>query len=113
MNANAPSEIRFDVYRAVTDSIIAAIERSAGEFVMPWHGNDIAKPQNAITLMEYHGINIIALWAQAHCRGFATGWWATYLQWQQAGGQVMEGERVRKRADHDNGRSGELWACHG
>lgn len=86
---------RFDVYRAVTDSIIAAIEAGAGEFVMPWHdaGAGIAKPENACTKMEYHGINVIALWAQACLKGYASGYWASYKQWQLAGAQVRKGER--------------------
>ena len=49
MNTEVLSHARFDVYRTVTDSIVAAIEAGAGEFLMPWHGQGaaIAKPQNA------------------------------------------------------------------
>ena len=83
-----------DVYRTITDTIIAAIEQGAGNFVMPWHGSGIARPQNALTRSDYHGINIIALWAEAYNRGFATGWWGTYRQWQDAGGQVRRGEQA-------------------
>lgn len=95
MNAEVPSHTRFDVYRAVTDSIIAAIEAGAGEFVMPWHGSgaDIAKPQNAVTQMEYHGINVLALWAQAHERKYQSGYWATYKQWQRLDAQVIKGAK--------------------
>ncbi|MEG3148174.1 ArdC family protein, partial [Sphingomonas sp. RT2P30] len=76
MSAEVPSHTRFDVYRAVTDNIIAAIEAGAGEFIMPWHGSgaDIAKPQNAVTQMEYHGINVLALWAQAYEQKFQSGY---------------------------------------
>ena len=51
MHTEGLSHTRFDVYRTVTDSIVAAIEAGAGEFIMPWHGQgaDIAKPQNAHT----------------------------------------------------------------
>lgn len=94
MNDLAPSQIRFDVHRVVTESIVAAIERGAGSFVMPWHGCDIARPQNALTRMEYHGVNIVALWSQACVAGFASSWWATYRQWQQIGAQVKRGERA-------------------
>jgi len=94
MNAEVPSHTRFDVYQTVTESIITAIERGAGEFVMPWHGSGISRPQNAFTRMEYHGINVVALWAQAHERGYGSGWWATYRQWQRAGAQVRQGERA-------------------
>lgn len=93
MNAEVPSQTRFDVYRAVTDTIIAAIEAGAGKFTMPWHGSGagITKPQNAVTQMEYHGINILALWAEAQCRGFGSGYWASYKQWQSVGAQVQKG----------------------
>jgi antirestriction protein ArdC len=93
MNAEVLSHTRFDVYRAVTDSIIAAIEAGAGEFIMPWHGDGvaIAKPQNALTKMEYHGVNVLALWAQAYLSGYRSGYWASYKQWQHAGAQVVKG----------------------
>lgn len=93
MNAEVLSHTRFDVYRAVTDSIIAAIEAGASEFVMPWHGDGvaIAKPQNALTKMEYHGVNVLALWAQASLSGYRSGYWASYKQWQHVGAQVVKG----------------------
>ena len=42
---------RFDVHRSITDTIVAAIEAGAGNFVMPWHGDGaaIGKPENART----------------------------------------------------------------
>lgn len=93
MNAEVLSQTRFDVHRAVTDTIIAAIEAGVGEFVIPWHGDGvaIAKPQNALTQMEYHGINVIALWAQAYLSGYRSGYWASYKQWRNAGAQVVKG----------------------
>ena len=95
MNAEVPSHSRFDIYQTVTNSIIAAIEAGAGDFVMPWHGcgAPIAKPQNAHTRMEYHGINVLALWAHAHDRGYRSGYWGTYRQWQEVGAQVAKGEK--------------------
>jgi antirestriction protein ArdC len=95
MNAQVLSETRFDVHQSVTQSIIAAIEAGAGAFIMPWHGSGaaIAKPQNAHTKMEYHGVNILALWAEAYNRGYQSGYWASYRQWQEAGAQVRKGER--------------------
>lgn len=95
MNTQVPSHSRFDIYRAVTDSIIASIEAGAGEFTMPWHGlgAPIAKPQNAHTRMEYHGINVLVLWAHAHEHGYHSGYWGTYRQWQEVGAQVRKGEK--------------------
>ena len=93
MSAEVLSTNRFDVYRAVTDNIIAAIEAGAGEFVMPWHGDGvaIAKPQNALTQMEYHGVNVLALWVQSYVKGYRSGYWASYKQWQSVGAQVVKG----------------------
>jgi len=108
MDIRQTAEPRADVYRTITDTIIAAIERGADEFVMPWHGSGIARPQNALTGNDYHGVNILALWAVAHTRSFATGWWGTYRQWQLAGGQVRKGEQAAtivffKRLEADAG----------
>ncbi len=95
MNMEVPSHSRFDIYRTVTDNIIAAIEAGAGEFTMPWHGHGapIAKPQNAHTRMDYHGINVLVLWAHAHEHGYHSGYWGTYRQWQAVGAQVLKGEK--------------------
>jgi len=112
MDIASSSTARTDVYRTITDTIIEAIERGAGDFVMPWHGSGIAKPQNALTRSDYHGVNVLMLWAEACIRGFATGWWATYKQWQEAGGQVRRHEKAStivffKRLDEDEEEEGE------
>ena len=93
---NDLSHPRTDIYRTVTDSIIAAIKAGAGTFVMPWHGGGvaIAKPENALTHMEYHGVNVLMLWARSHNEGFPTGYWASYRQWQRLGAQVEKGEKA-------------------
>ena len=43
--------------------------------------------------MEYHGTNVLALWAQAHDTGYASGYWGTYRQWQEVGAQVTKGAK--------------------
>ena len=50
MSETAPAPSRRDVYREITDYIIAAIEKGAGDFEMPWHrevGSTL--PTNALT----------------------------------------------------------------
>lgn len=93
---NDLSHPRADIYRTVTDSIVAAIRAGAGTFVMPWHGGGvaIAKPKNALTRMEYHGVNVLMLWARSHTAGFPTGYWASYRQWQRLGAQVDKGAKA-------------------
>lgn len=83
------------VYERVTASIVAAIEQGAGKFVMPWHadGSRISVPTNAQTSAPYRGVSVVALWAEAYTRGFGSGMWATYRQWNALGAQVRKGER--------------------
>lgn len=86
---------KFDVYTEITNQIIAAIEKGADTFQMPWHrtGADTMSPLNIDTGNAYRGINIVSLWAAAHVRDFKTGVWGTYRQWQNAGCQVRKGEK--------------------
>lgn len=93
---NDLSNSKTDIYRTITDSIVAAIEAGAGRFTMPWHGEGgcIAKPENALTHLPYHGVNILVLWARAQQEGFPTGYWASYMQWQRLGAQVEKGQKA-------------------
>ncbi|PKR48456.1 ArdC family protein [Thalassospira marina] len=86
---------RTDVYTQVTDNIIAAIEAGAGQWQMPWHrsGEGLNRPVNIDTSNAYRGINVINLWVSAQVRGFTTGTWGTYRQWQNKGCQVRKGEK--------------------
>jgi antirestriction protein ArdC len=89
------SESKPSSYQSVTSQIIAAIEAGAGTFVMPWHGSIVpmAMPMNAATDKPYHGVNVVALWAQAANKRLMSGYWASYQQWRQLGAQVRAGER--------------------
>jgi antirestriction protein ArdC len=89
------SESRVSIYDAVTAQIVAAIEAGAGSCVMPWHGGVVpmTMPRNAATEMPYHGVNVVALWAQAANKHFLSGYWASYQQWRKLGAQVRGGER--------------------
>jgi antirestriction protein ArdC len=47
---------RFDIHQHITDKIVSAIERGAGEFRLPWHrgtGN-IMRPVNIASKKAYH-----------------------------------------------------------
>lgn len=86
---------RLDVYTAVTNQIIAAIEAGAEHPQMPWHraGGVIERPVNVASKNAYRGINTVALWASAYCQQFDYGLWGTYRQWQEKGAQVRKGEK--------------------
>lgn len=93
MTEIAPSLERRDVYQEITDHIIAAIEKGAGDFEMPWH-REVSRtlPTNALTDKQYNGVNIVALWAVAELRDYSSGLWATYKQWRLLNAQVRKGE---------------------
>jgi antirestriction protein ArdC len=83
-----------NVHQTITDQIVASIEAGAGAFTMPWHRNaDVATPTNLVTGNPYNGVNVIALWAAAEQRGFASNYWASYKQWRSRGDQVRKGEK--------------------
>lgn len=93
MQTSVPSIDRFDLYRTVTDKIVAAIEAGAGAFVMPWHVSAATgRPINALTGHGYRGVNVVALWAEAVMSRYGTGWWASYRQWERLGAQVRRGQ---------------------
>src|SRR5271167_524697 len=85
-----------DVYQRVTNQIIEAIERGAGDWKMPWHqtAGETFVPINAQSKKPYRGINILSLWAAAEKRGFSTNLWATYKQWQELGANVRKAAKA-------------------
>lgn len=85
-----------DVYTTVTAQIISAIERGAGTWKMPWHtsGRYAFSPINVTSRKPYRGINTVCLWAASEAKGYDSGEWGTYRQWQQRGAQVRKGEKA-------------------
>lgn len=86
---------KFDVYSAVTNQIIQAIENGTDGFQMPWQRSGLAveRPTNIASGKMYRGINTVALWACGINHNFASGLWGTYKQWKDAGAQVRKGEK--------------------
>lgn len=87
---------RIDVHQTVTNQIIAAIEAGVGTWQMPWHrtGEGLSHPTNIDTSKPYRGVNVVALWAAAQMRGYGTGIWGTYRQWNNQKCQVRKGEKA-------------------
>jgi antirestriction protein ArdC len=48
---------------------------------------------NAVSKKAYRGINVLVLWAIAQEKGYTSGIWGTYKQWQELGAQVRKGEK--------------------
>ncbi len=85
-----------DVYARVTAQIINAIEQGVGTWQMPWHtsGRFAFSPINVASKKPYRGINTVCLWASAQAKGYESGEWGTYQQWQDRGAQVRKGEKA-------------------
>lgn len=94
MGEIVPSK-KYSIYGAITEKIVRAIRESATTFKMPWHASrePLAFPVNAKTEFPYRGVNVLSLWVDAIVKGFGTGYWASYRQWQAMGAQVRYGER--------------------
>jgi antirestriction protein ArdC len=86
---------RFDIHQHITNQIITAIERGAGEFRLPWHpsAGNIMRPVNIASKKSYRGVNVLALWAAAEEKAYTSGVWGTYRQWLEAGAQIRKGEK--------------------
>jgi antirestriction protein ArdC len=84
-----------DIFQRVTDQIVKAIEDGAGSYRMLWKtsGGFAHSPINAVSKKPYRGVNILVLWATAQEKGYTSGNWATYKQWQELGAQVRKGEK--------------------
>jgi antirestriction protein ArdC len=95
MEQNAVLSSKKDVYRSITEKIIAAMEAGAPECHMPWHRSQagVSRPINALTKKPYRGVNVLSLWADAMFRDYAIGYWATYRQWATLGAQVRKDSR--------------------
>jgi antirestriction protein ArdC len=90
----AMTTTKFNVHETITTRIVEAIEKGAGNFLMPWHGAAaLRRPVNVNTGRAYNGVNILSLWITAQERGFDTSEWATFKQWQDIGACVRKGEK--------------------
>ena len=112
------NETKIDVYQKVTDQIVAAIEAGVDTWRMPWHttGKDAFSPINASSRKAYRGVNTLCLWAAANAKGYTSGEWGTYKQWQEKGAQVRKGEKATtvvfwkfgNGAEKQDGEEGEI-----
>jgi antirestriction protein ArdC len=87
---------RSDIYETITAKLLAAIEASPGDPIMPWQrgGTQPVLPTNAVTGQTYRGVNILSLWVTALERGYDSGEWATLRQWNEKGARVRKGEKA-------------------
>jgi antirestriction protein ArdC len=88
---------RDNIYREITDKIIAELERGIVPWVQPWTASrqlcPLGLPVNGLTRRSYSGINILLLWSALEERGFASPYWVTFKQCIAMGGSVRKGEK--------------------
>lgn len=104
-----------DIYQRVTDQIVSAIEDGATSYKMPWRTSGVFpySPINAVSKRPYRGINVVILWAIAQEKGYSSGTWATFKQWQEMGALVRKGEKSAnvvfwKFLDKEEDQAGEV-----
>jgi hypothetical protein len=89
-----------DVYQRITDQIVAAIERGANEWRMPWHvrvGQGTARPLNVVSRRAYRGVNVLALWAAAQEADHPTGVWGNLSAMGRIGSASAQGRARHSR----------------
>ncbi len=75
---------------AVTEKLIAELERGCAPWVRPWGGS--ALPMNIATKRLYRGANILSLWLAQQAAGYPSAQWLSYRQAMGLGGCVRKGE---------------------
>jgi antirestriction protein ArdC len=82
-----------DLYQAVTDRIVAALEAGKKPWRKPW--SDVAGDgmQLRSNGAEYRGINQLLLTLTAMDAGYSSPYWLTFKQAIELGGAVRKGER--------------------
>jgi antirestriction protein ArdC len=88
---------RDNLYREITDKIIAQLEQGIVPWVQPWTSGSrlspLGLPVNGLTRRSYSGINILLLWSALEERGFASPYWVTFKQCIAMGGSVRKDEK--------------------
>ena len=80
-----------DLYQAVTDRIVTALEQGAPPWVRPWSTLPEAIPMNAQSRRPYRGVNFALLSLEAASHGYDVNRWLTYRQAAELGAQVRRG----------------------
>jgi antirestriction protein ArdC len=81
------SKSKFDLYEAVTERFVAALEEGTIPWRQPWVGQE---PMNLISGRPYRGVNLLLLGMGA---SFERQLWLTMKQANELGAKVRKGER--------------------
>lgn len=86
-----------NLYREVTDRILAEMRTGALPWVKPWSAYAGPQmPHNAATGRPYSGCNVVLLWMARTAGRYASPRFLTFKQAQELGGHVRRGERGHK-----------------
>lgn len=84
-----------DIRQAITDKIIAMLEKGGNEARTRWtKAAQRGFPRNGKTGDAYQGVNVLILWDAAIESGYASNVWMTYKQAESIGAQVRKGEKA-------------------
>jgi antirestriction protein ArdC len=84
-----------DVYSAITDQIVASLEKGVRPWFKPWSsqgGDRITRPLRH-NGQPYRGINVLALWITAEMEGYSSPYWMTFNQAKEFGAFVKKGSK--------------------
>lgn len=86
-----------DIYKKVTDKIIADLEKGELTWLKPWSAGNldgrIVKPLRH-NGMPYIGINVLMLWAASVEAGYLSPHWMTFKQAKELGANVRKQYRL-------------------
>lgn len=84
-----------DLYRTITDRIVAELEQGVRPWHKPWDAGYVAGPVSRpmrANGQPYNGINVVMLWLTALERGYAAPIWMTFRQARELGAHVRKSE---------------------
>ena len=81
-----------DIYEKVTATVVELLDRGVKPWSQPWSGGAGAIRPLRHNHQGYRGINVLILWAKAQEAGYRSGYWMTYRQALELGGQGRKGE---------------------
>jgi len=88
-----------ELAETLAETLIREIENNPGQWSKPWKADGLASyPHNVTTNKPYTGGNVFVLFMIGNARGYATGQWATFKQWNAAGCKIRKGETGTKLA---------------
>ena len=85
-----------DIYKKVTDTIIADLEQGQLTWQKPWSVKNLdSGPVRPLRHngLPYSGINVLMLWSAAIEQGYCSPYWMTFKQAKDLGAHVRKGER--------------------